>query len=563
MHKRTIWSIVATVAIVLMVSAMLPIMTAQGPLTNTMGKSAQPVNDQFGLMSNGTANTTFKQSDLVKLLSGISNPLMGAFNQSGNNVTGHYVSFSVDKTAGEIMNYSLSPAVGKNVTLLDSVKLNGLKLTGATVKGSLYAASNGSFGMAIHDNPEGTMHMASTGPASVNLTLATGLTVATMPTDVKDLKAWTITGNGVNCVLMVWNGTVTPGAAANKTTMAPGTPTSNNTTQMTPSKPSNMTTQPVCSIKMAGANTTNMTNMTGTSKTSGGQELGIALHNNSFVVLRAIPSVGSFSQTDATALSNAIVNGMVNTEVSIQSAYLKAVSVNVTKSNTTGNQTAGNMTANATVNVTKASAFVTMWSTIEYYDFSMTQVAKVTPGNVTIDIASLAHKAATNKTVSNVTANKTAGNMTANTTANQTTSNATVNMPKLWVISVNDITLGVGKNVANVSLDGKKLTAAGSMQALTSNNATNGYFMVSGTNANQFVVNIADPSVNHTLKISTFTGAAVSAAGNTTMGNTTTSNTTTGKMVSSAGASGVGAIGIGVIGLAGIAACIFVVRRKK
>jgi hypothetical protein len=541
-----------------MVSAMLPVLTAQGPLTNTMGKSAQPVNDEFGVQDNGTANTSFEQSNLVKLAAGLANPLIGAFNQSGDNVTGSYVSFAVDNSTGTIMNYSLMPAAGSNVTLLNSVQVGGLDLGNAVVKGPVYAASNGSFGMAIHDNPEGTMHMSSTGPAEVNMTLATGFSVAVMPTSIQNLKAWTITGNGVTCVLMVWNGTVTPGAASNQTTSvmpSNNTTQSTNTTQTTPSTSGNMTTMPVCIIKSADGNATNMTNM---NAAGGGQALNIALENNSFVVLRAIPNEPGFSQADQQAIANAIAGGMVNTEMSIQSALVKQVTVNPGNAtvNATGNQTV-NRTANVTVNAT--TSFVTWWYAIEYFPYSMSEVTKATLGNVTIEVTSLVSNAT--KSVSNATGNEnqtaggnvTAGNMTANATANQT-ANATAKMPTIWIINVDDQTLGVGNRVANVSLDGQKLNSSGSLQALLNNNATDAYFQITGANANKFIVNIGDPTMNHTLQISTLAGAVMSnVTGNTTTGNTT----------SSAGASGVGAIGIGVIGLAGIAACVFVVRRKK
>ncbi len=73
MRKRTIWSMVATIAVAILVCAMVPMSMAQ---LGDGDNRAQPVNDQFGSIAIGDNETT-NLEDLADKIEAMDLPLFG------------------------------------------------------------------------------------------------------------------------------------------------------------------------------------------------------------------------------------------------------------------------------------------------------------------------------------------------------------------------------------------------------------------------------------------------------------------------------------------------------
>ncbi len=165
MRKRTIWSMVATIAVAILVCAMVPMSMAQ---LGDGDNRAQPVNDQFGSIAIGDNETT-NLEDLADKIEAMDLPLFGPFNMTDDNVTGKYVSFMVGPDSGMISNYTLRTD-GDEVLMFNNISATGLTADGST-DGPLWMVNNDTFGMTVHNNPEGTIHIGSTENASVNMTM--------------------------------------------------------------------------------------------------------------------------------------------------------------------------------------------------------------------------------------------------------------------------------------------------------------------------------------------------------------------------------------------------------
>lgn len=196
LHKRTIWSFVAVALLALAVSA-FPISAQTGASSGAM-----PANDAFGITGEGA---NMSQAELGQAVQNVSNPLFGIFEQSGNKVTGEYVSFSAEQRSGALSDYSLMKD-GKAVPVFSEVNVEGFQPTEMNVSGPLYNSSDGEFTMFVHDNPYGTMHM--TGNGTVSLVADPSLSAVEMQSSNPNAKAWMLTSGNVSGVLVVLNGDV-------------------------------------------------------------------------------------------------------------------------------------------------------------------------------------------------------------------------------------------------------------------------------------------------------------------------------------------------------------------
>lgn len=157
LHKRTIWSLIAVALLALAVSA-FPISAQTGP-----SPGAMPANDAFGTTGEGA---DMSQDEMMDAVQSVKDPLFGIFEQSGDQVTGEYVSFSAEQQSGMLSDYSLMKD-GQAVPVFSEVRVMDFQPTEMSVEGPLFNATDGEFTMFVHDNPYGTMHVVGNGTVNI------------------------------------------------------------------------------------------------------------------------------------------------------------------------------------------------------------------------------------------------------------------------------------------------------------------------------------------------------------------------------------------------------------
>ncbi len=143
---------------------------------------------------------------------------LGSFVDNNGNVTGTYVSFTMDEETGEIWNYMVN-----NVTVFSSVTYENETIGKTSIMGPVFLYSGAmvstdfpndfgdmNFGpgmdigwrfIHIHDNPTGVMHIVTYGEDEITYTLADGVT-ATLNNSTVELSG------AVDAYLLVSNGVV-------------------------------------------------------------------------------------------------------------------------------------------------------------------------------------------------------------------------------------------------------------------------------------------------------------------------------------------------------------------
>ncbi len=210
MHKRTIASMVAIVSLMLMASAVVPMLAADGQDAPMSGqKSAMPANDRFETAFQNVTGQRLDQNATMRLLQGLpdKDPLFAPLNNNSGNISGRYISFMVDPSNGTLQDYALNIS-GKSTPIFTSVVASDFKPTSWNVSGPLFTSMDDNLTMSAADNPLGTFHAAASDNASINLSMPAGFTVAPLPSLNSSVKAWTITGNGISAVMVVKDGTV-------------------------------------------------------------------------------------------------------------------------------------------------------------------------------------------------------------------------------------------------------------------------------------------------------------------------------------------------------------------
>jgi len=96
---------------------------------------------------------------------------MGFMQREDNNY-GNYVTFSVDKTSGDVMNFGI-----KGTSLFDSVKISGFDFKDSITKGAetKVVSKDGAIVIHIHDNPAAVMKINADKEANLTFNLASGV----------------------------------------------------------------------------------------------------------------------------------------------------------------------------------------------------------------------------------------------------------------------------------------------------------------------------------------------------------------------------------------------------
>ncbi|NIA03111.1 MAG: hypothetical protein GWP12_01020, partial [Nitrospirae bacterium] len=95
------------------------------------------------------------------------------FMHSGENMFGHYVTFTVNEATGEISSYGIAENA-----IFDSITVEGLGFSKTQVQGSMTEIidQDGKIIMQVHDNPAAVINFMSSDPYTVNFDLADGVT---------------------------------------------------------------------------------------------------------------------------------------------------------------------------------------------------------------------------------------------------------------------------------------------------------------------------------------------------------------------------------------------------
>ena len=161
--------------------------------------STMPANDAFGT----TGGAEMGQEEMRQAVEGIDDPLFRhSLEQSGDQVTGEYVSFSAQQDGGTLTDYSLMKG-GEAMPVFSEVSVEGFQPTEMNVSGPLFEAASEEFSLFVHDNPYGTMH--ATGNGTVSLATDPGLSAVEMEPSNPNAQAWMLTGQNVTGVLVVLN----------------------------------------------------------------------------------------------------------------------------------------------------------------------------------------------------------------------------------------------------------------------------------------------------------------------------------------------------------------------
>ncbi len=113
---------------------------------------------------------------------------MGFMHREDNNY-GNYVTFSVDNTTGNVLNFGIS-----GIAVFDSIKIQGFDFKVSTTKGAETKISNkdGSIVIHIHDNPAAVIEINANTNATLIFNLATGV-AATKQDNIVKIMAGNIT----------------------------------------------------------------------------------------------------------------------------------------------------------------------------------------------------------------------------------------------------------------------------------------------------------------------------------------------------------------------------------
>jgi len=184
--------------------ALLALAVSAFPISAQTGPSpgAMPANDAFGTTGEGA---DMSQDEMRRAVQNVQDPLFGVLEQSGDQVTGEYVSFSADQQSGMLSDYSLMKD-GQAVPVFSEVRVMDFQPTEMSVEGPLFNATDGEFTMFVHDNPYGTMHVVGNG--TVNIMTDSSLTAVEMQPSNPNASAWMLTSGNVTGVLVVLNGEV-------------------------------------------------------------------------------------------------------------------------------------------------------------------------------------------------------------------------------------------------------------------------------------------------------------------------------------------------------------------
>jgi hypothetical protein len=277
MRVRTLWSVVAVVAL-LLVSMLVPFLGSAQMGSNTMGpNSAMPANDGFSSMLNGTMQQ-LNESQMTQMMMGLKDSLFGSFSLTGGVVSGKFISFEANPAAGVLSNYSLM-SDGNTSKVFDTLSIVGFNDATWQVNGPLFVGTKDDVGVAIHDNPTGTIHVVNGGNSSVdvNMVMPAGFQAMTIDSTGPGVKAWTVMGNGLIGLLMVYNGSVT-------------------------------TDLPMTASLSVAANQT-------MSQTSSPSNVNVSLMPEGDCVFRALPVSEAMKLADLVAIHSAIANWEVVSEV--------------------------------------------------------------------------------------------------------------------------------------------------------------------------------------------------------------------------------------------------------
>jgi hypothetical protein len=113
---------------------------------------------------------------------------MGFMHREDNNY-GSYVTFSVDNTTGNVLNFGIS-----GITVFDSIKIQGFDFNASTTEGAETKISNkdGSILIHIHDNPAAVIEINANTNVTLIFNLATGVS-ATKQDNIVKITAGNIT----------------------------------------------------------------------------------------------------------------------------------------------------------------------------------------------------------------------------------------------------------------------------------------------------------------------------------------------------------------------------------
>lgn len=268
MRPRYAVAAVATLFLVAVLAA--PLLAAPVVSTgSTSQQSAMPSTDNFDQTSvNGTAIRQSQES-LISTFGNLTDrePLFAPFKNNNGNISGRYVSFTVNPSNGTLTNYNLNVS-GKQVPLFNSVTVAGFKPTTWNVSGPLFTATSENFTLYAHDNPWGSLHAVASDSTSMNISVAAGVQASPLTSTNGLVKVWNLTGNGVSGLLLVLNGTVSSSFG-----------------------------QP--------------------SSSQGGNFINISMQKNSIVLFRALPIAGGFPSSDEDFVLSQLANLSVEGEMTI------------------------------------------------------------------------------------------------------------------------------------------------------------------------------------------------------------------------------------------------------
>ena len=178
--------ILKLIAIVLVMSMLtLPVLGKMG--AGMMGSD----NGDRGIISDemmrGKAKEMHENGSDLREKEGIMG--MGFMHREGNNF-GRYITFSVNNTTGEVMNYGVL-----GLTVFDSIKVTSFDLKDIKTMGALTRITdkNGSIVIQLHDNPAAVINIMATGKAQVVFDLAEGIN-ATKEENIVKIESGNFTG---------------------------------------------------------------------------------------------------------------------------------------------------------------------------------------------------------------------------------------------------------------------------------------------------------------------------------------------------------------------------------
>ncbi|MCZ7401614.1 MAG: hypothetical protein O8C61_05275 [Candidatus Methanoperedens sp.] len=151
----------------------LPVLGQMNSNDNSQGKSK---NDSNMMKSGNNYNNSMRENAREMYDNGSrmrnARGMMGmGFYNSKNSNYGSYVTFSVDNTTGNVLNFAIS-----GVAIFNSINIQGFDFKSSTTEGAQtkIASMDGSTGIQIHDNPAAVFDIKTGNSTTLNFNLASG-----------------------------------------------------------------------------------------------------------------------------------------------------------------------------------------------------------------------------------------------------------------------------------------------------------------------------------------------------------------------------------------------------